>query len=70
MPQDAQLGVFFGHPRAVVSEKDALSATIGYLYLYTCSTGVQGVLGELLHHRGGAIDDLSCGDLLSYKGIE
>jgi hypothetical protein len=40
------------------------------LYFYTCGTGVQTVLCELLHYRGGAVDDLSCGDLLSNKGIE
>jgi hypothetical protein len=38
--------------------------------LYTSGSGVQGVLREFLHHRGGAVYDLSCSDLLSYKGIE
>jgi hypothetical protein len=68
--QDAQLGVIFRHARAVVPNPHALSATVGYLYLYTCGTRVQGVFGELLHHRGWAVDDLSRSNLLSYKGIE
>ena len=33
-------------------------------------TGIQGILGELLHHRGRTVDDLSCGYLLGYQGIE
>src|SRR5215211_2271906 len=70
VPQDAQLGVFFAHARAVVPDQHALAATVGNLYLYARGTGVQGVLCELLHHRGGAVDDLSCSDLLCYKRIE
>src|ERR671921_2232353 len=70
VPQDAQLGVLFAHARAVVPDQHTLAAAVGYLYLYACSSGVQGVLRELLYHRGGTIDDLSGGDLLGYKGIE
>src|SRR5215213_9208739 len=70
VPQDAQLGVFFAHPRAVVPDQHTLAATVCYLYLYAGGIGVQGVLGELLYHRGGAVDYLSCGDLLCHKGIE
>ncbi len=50
--------------------KHALAAAVGYLHLYARGTGVQGVLGELLDHRGGAVDDLSGGDLLCHEGIE
>jgi hypothetical protein len=66
--QDAQLGVFFAHARAIVPDQHALAATIGYLYLYTCGTGVQGIFREFLHHRSGAVDDLSGGYPLSYQG--
>ena len=55
-------------PRPVVESIRAV--TVGYLYLYACSAGIQGVLRELLYHRGGTVDDLSGGDLLGYQGIE
>jgi hypothetical protein len=70
MAQDAHLGVFFAHPRAVVPDDHTLTAPVGYLYLYACSTSVQGVLREFLDHGGGAVYDLSGGDLLCYEGIE
>ena len=70
VPQDAQLGVFFAHARSVVPDKHALAAAVGYLYLNARGTGVKGILCELLHHGGGAVDYLSGGDLLSYEGIE
>src|SRR5215203_6646611 len=70
VPQDAQLGICFAHPRAIVPDQYALAATVSYLYLYARGTSVQGVLCELLYHRGGAVDDLSCGDLLCFKGIQ
>src|SRR5215213_6405525 len=70
VPQDAQLGIFFAHARAVVPDQHTLAATVCYLYLYAGGIGVQGVLGELLYHRGGAVDYLSCGDLLCHKGIQ
>src|SRR5918994_2759735 len=59
VPQDAQFGVFFAHARAVVADQHALSSAIGYLYLYTSGSCVQGVLRELLDHRGGGGYDLS-----------
>jgi hypothetical protein len=53
VPKDAQLGVFFGHARAVVPDQHALAAAVGYLYLHARGPGVQGVLAELLHHEAG-----------------
>jgi hypothetical protein len=47
-----------------------LASAVCYLYLYTSSTSVKGVLGEFLDHRGGAIYDLTGGYLLGYEGIE
>jgi hypothetical protein len=70
VPEDAQPGVFFAHARSVVADQHALAAAVGYLYLHACGTGVQGVLRELFHHRGGTVEDLSCGDLLGYEGIK
>jgi len=70
VPEDAQPGVFFGHARAVVADQHALAAAVGHLYLHAGSAGVQGVLAELLDHGGGAVDDLSGGDLLGHEGIE
>src|SRR5215217_4452828 len=60
-----------GSPSIPASSQEArLAPAVGYLYLYACGTGVQGVLRELLDHRGGAVDDLSGGYLLCYEGIE
>ena len=58
------------YAQAIVSDQHAFTAPIGYLYLHACGTGVQGSLRELFHHRGGAVVDLSRGDLLSYQRIE
>jgi hypothetical protein len=33
-------------------------------------TSIQGVLGEFLYHRGGAVYYLTCCYLLGYQGIE
>ena len=53
-------------PTVSVHSHEAAHAAVGYLYFYARGTSVQGVLCELLHHRGGAVDYLSGGDLLSY----
>ena len=70
MPEDAHLGVLFGHARTVVADQHALAAALGYLHLHAGAVGIEGVLAELLDHGGGPVDDLAGGDLLCHEGIE
>ena len=51
-------------------DQHALAAAVGYLYRHVRGAGVEGVLAELLDHRGGAVDHLTGCELPGHEGFE
>ena len=63
VPRERQQRVLGRHALAVVAHRDALDPAAPQRHLDVPRAGVERVLDQLLHHRGGAFDHLSCGDL-------
>jgi len=56
------------HPAPVVGDADQPTAAAVDLDLDPPGPGVQGVLAQLLHHRGGPFHHLAGGDLIGQRG--
>jgi hypothetical protein len=64
VPLDREPRVLRGHPLAIVLDAhEALAAELDR-HRDTGGAGVEGVLHELLHDRGGTLDDLAGGNLV------
>ncbi len=57
-------GILFRHARSVVADLDELAAAVLEDDVDGHGPGVDGVLDELLDHRGGALDHFTGGDLV------
>jgi len=63
-PVKREDGVFPSHAGAVVAHQHQGLASLLQLHPHVPGTRVQRVLHQLLHHRGGTLDDLAGGDLV------
>jgi hypothetical protein len=63
-----QQRVVAAHPGAIVSHRDPGDAALADRYADLCRLRVQGVLDQLLHDRGRALDDLARSDLIDELG--
>ena len=53
------------HPLAIVADADQSHPAALDVDLDAARPGIQGVLEEFLHHRGGTLDHLTRGDLVN-----
>ena len=65
---EGQPGVLGAHAQAVVGHGDQRGPAVPDLDPDPAGLGVEGVLDQLLGHRGGSLDDLSGGDLV-HQGV-
>ena len=63
---EGQHGVVAHHAAAVVDDLDQLLASRLDVHANAVGAGIERVLQQLLHHRGGALDHLAGGDLVGY----
>src|SRR5262249_58617700 len=59
-----EVDLLCAHAGAVVGDADEVPAGVPELDADGAGVGVEGVLDELLHHRGRPLDDLAGGDLV------
>ena len=55
------------HAGAVIRNADQLAAAAFHLDADTCRSSIEGVLEQLLDHRGRSVNHLACGDLVRYQ---
>ena len=58
------------HATPVVDHAHERQPALLHVDLHLPSAGIEGVLDELLHDRGGALHHLACGDLVHEPGRE
>ncbi|GBD08332.1 hypothetical protein HRbin22_00566 [Candidatus Thermoflexus japonica] len=70
VPRESQGDLRHGDPTTVVGHPDPPAPPAFGFHLDPGSAGIQGVLHQLLHHRGRALDHLSRRDLRHQPGIQ
>jgi len=66
-PLEIRNSRFARHPRAVVRDRNQGRAPIPDFDPNRGRSGIETVLDQFLHHRGGTLDDLAGGDLVDQR---
>ena len=63
---EGHTGIDDRHTTTVVDHLNQLAATIAEIDHHATGAGIDGILHHLLNHRCGAVDHLTCGNLVGY----
>ncbi len=70
MTRQGQRQIFLVDADAIITHPDQACPTRLQLHLDAPATGIDGILDQLLDHRGGSLDHFTCGDLVGQSRIE